>query len=363
MRALRATNPRLSNLRRGQVVVRHGLFNKPARVVTFRAAAKAWEPTTDLIEDSDEQKIEELKQRFRVADVDGNGRIDKYELRGLLESTEGGSVYLTQHWYTQEEVDRIMAMYDVDESGDITFDEFCKLAYDGLLLEGTLEEYEAVFRAFDKSGNGTLAASELAEVLQELGQPLSYEKLVDVMQKYDVDASGQIDFNEFLLMFRDRLLDLNEALSYALRTPQSPTSSQILKRLEGDVTLIFSEEELDELARDYEEQLMIVFCGLTWCRPCKAMQRPYQKLADLYSGAVFVKLFGNANNNTKSLFKDRLRVRSTPCFLFFRRGQLLETVVGSNKEKLEAAIRRNMPASQLPNETLYPSAAPVTAQS
>jgi hypothetical protein len=39
-------------------------------------------------------------------------------------------------------------------------------AYDGLLLEGQLEEYEAVFRAIDKSGNGTLAASELAEVLQ-----------------------------------------------------------------------------------------------------------------------------------------------------------------------------------------------------
>jgi hypothetical protein len=28
------------------------------------------------------------------------------------------------------------------------------------------------------------------------------------MQKYDRDESGQVEFNEFLLMFRDQLLDL-----------------------------------------------------------------------------------------------------------------------------------------------------------
>ncbi len=51
-------------------------------------------------------------------------------------------------------------------------------------------------------------ATELAQLFAALGNPMSYTQLVDVMQKYDKDESGQIEFSEFLLMFRDNLLEL-----------------------------------------------------------------------------------------------------------------------------------------------------------
>ena len=33
---------------------------------------------------------------------------------------------------------------------------------------------------------------------------------------------------------------------------------------------------------------------------------------------LFIKLFGNSNEQTKSMFRDRLAVRSTPCFIAFK---------------------------------------------
>ena len=51
---------------------------------------------------------------------------------------------------------------------------------------------------------------------------------------------------------------------------------------------------------------------------CRALLTPYGKLADRYSGkAKFLKFYGNANENTKSLFRDRLQARATPTLSFF----------------------------------------------
>jgi len=44
-------------------------------------------------------------------------------------------------------------------AGTITFDEFQSIIYDGLLLDGTLADYEAAFQAVDDSGNGSIGES------------------------------------------------------------------------------------------------------------------------------------------------------------------------------------------------------------
>lgn len=73
---------------------------------------------------------------------------------------------------------------------------------------------------------GKIGASELAELFQNLGHPLTYERLVDIMKQYDIDHSGQIEFGEFLRMFQKDLLDLREILDYIRADPhekQAPT--------------------------------------------------------------------------------------------------------------------------------------------
>jgi hypothetical protein len=72
------------------------------------------------------------------------------------------------------------------------FEQFVSLVYDGLLLDGKLSEYEEAFRAVDRSGNGTVGAMEIAQLLRSLGQEVSFEKLAALMEKYDKDESGQV---------------------------------------------------------------------------------------------------------------------------------------------------------------------------
>lgn len=43
-------------------------------------------------------------------------------------------------------------------SGDIDFEEFKQLVYDGMLLEGAIQDYEDAFNAVDDSGNGSIGA-------------------------------------------------------------------------------------------------------------------------------------------------------------------------------------------------------------
>ena len=44
-------------------------------------------------------------------------------------------------------------------------------------------------------------ATELQALFASLGQPVSYQKLFNIMERYDVDESGQLDFGEFLRLF------------------------------------------------------------------------------------------------------------------------------------------------------------------
>lgn len=37
---------------------------------------------------------------------------------------------------------------------------------------------------------------------------------------------------------------------------------------------------------------VVLLCGLSWCRPCKSLTRPLEKLAAHYDGSVFLKVMG-----------------------------------------------------------------------
>ncbi len=52
-----------------------------------------------------------------------------------------------------------------------------------------------------ESHNALAGATELQALFQSLGQPVSYQKLFNIMEQYDLDESGQLDFGEFLRLF------------------------------------------------------------------------------------------------------------------------------------------------------------------
>jgi thioredoxin 1 len=107
----------------------------------------------------------------------------------------------------------------------------------------------------------------------------------------------------------------------------------------GTATLIQNETEFDSLLAN--ESLLVVDCTATWCGPCKLVAPLIDRLADEYGNrALVLKLDLDAN---KPVAK-RFGIKSIPAVLFFKQGELLETLVGVKPyEEFSSAVERFLP--------------------
>lgn len=86
--------------------------------------------------------------------------------------------------------------------------------------------------------------------------------------------------------------------------------------------------------------LAVVDFWAAWCGPCRMVGPIVEQLADEYQGRVTVgKLDVDANPRTAAQFN----VRSIPTILFFKDGQLVDTVVGAvPRQALEQKIQQHL---------------------
>ena len=90
-------------------------------------------------------------------------------------------------------------------------------------------------------------------------------------------------------------------------------------------TAIFIQDETEFDSLLAAESLLVVDCTATWCGPCKLVAPLIDKLADDFSDrAKIMKLDIDEN---KSIAK-RFGLRSIPAVMFFKQGELVETIVG-----------------------------------
>jgi thioredoxin 1 len=88
------------------------------------------------------------------------------------------------------------------------------------------------------------------------------------------------------------------------------------------------------------EGLAIVDFWAVWCGPCRMVAPIVEQLAGEYAGRLKVtKLDVDANQRTAS----RFNVRSIPSILFFKDGQLVDTVVGAvPRGVLEGKVKEHL---------------------
>lgn len=74
---------------------------------------------------------------------------------------------------------------------------------DGLRKEQR-DQYMAIFKMIDVSGDGTLSANELKRAMDKLGEKLTDADVEDIIDGIDEDGNRTIDFKEFLELVRER---------------------------------------------------------------------------------------------------------------------------------------------------------------
>mmetsp|Transcript_24919 Transcript_24919/g.34887 ORF Transcript_24919/g.34887 Transcript_24919/m.34887 type:complete len:414 (+) Transcript_24919:75-1316(+) len=166
---------------------------------------------------------------FHEFDADGSGALDVKELAQCFKA-----MGMRFH---PDQVNDILKSVDANNSGVVEWDEFLQIMrviYSAIREEFEMEYYGPAkdfkefskedidafiiaFREFDADGSGSLDTKELAAIFKYLGQRCNQAQLEHVLDTYDTDRSGTINWVEFLHIMRD---------FYADALPTQPSAPQ-----------------------------------------------------------------------------------------------------------------------------------------
>ena len=126
-----------------------------------------------------------LRELFFIFDESGNGRLTKEELiKGLN--------YILPLKEAENEVNRLMNIIDVDQSGFIEYEEFLRA---GLNKEKILtkENLETAFNLYDINHRRKINVEEIGKILGNNKKHICQE----ILNEADVDKDGEINFGDF----------------------------------------------------------------------------------------------------------------------------------------------------------------------
>lgn len=132
-----------------------------------------------------------LKESFKIFDSEHKNAITLDVIKIILELFTGEPV-------DQEALEEVMDEYDEDESGEIEFAEFIKLASHFVEPEEDYEKVKAqlreIFILYDKEEKGHIPVADFKLILKELDPDVSNNDLDEMVKEIDTDASGTIEF-------------------------------------------------------------------------------------------------------------------------------------------------------------------------
>eukprot|EP01114_Cavostelium_apophysatum_P012408 TRINITY_DN276_c0_g1_i2.p1 TRINITY_DN276_c0_g1~~TRINITY_DN276_c0_g1_i2.p1 ORF type:complete len:716 (+),score=279.12 TRINITY_DN276_c0_g1_i2:792-2939(+) len=189
-------------------VVESGETQQKFRVYNYEEAAKKFP----------EFKKDEIKmfiEAFEEFDADDSGSISASELSNAL-AKSGREM-------TPEKIDEMIAEADLDQSGEVDWPEYLAMMrrafpwrliqYEILYLEPArkfpefskedIRVFAAAFREYDTDGSASISASELEVAFTSQGQGVTKEEVDEIVKEFDEDESGEIEFEEYLMMMRN----------------------------------------------------------------------------------------------------------------------------------------------------------------
>lgn len=135
-----------------------------------------------------------MRDAFRIFDSDHKGSIPIDMVKEILT--------LLGHEVNDDELDEVMEEFDEDESGEIEFKEFIKLAEEFIEPETDYEtaknDLKELFMMYDKDQRGYIPASDFVSILKAMEPDLPDAECQLIVKELDTDGSGTIEFDEFI---------------------------------------------------------------------------------------------------------------------------------------------------------------------
>lgn len=102
-----------------------------------------------------------------------------------------------------------------------------------------------------------------------------------------------------------------------------------------------SKPELQELLSEAGDKLVVIDFFAVWCGPCKKIAPVLEEIAKKYEGKLVV-LKVDVDEIEELVGEYEIEVM--PTFVFKRKGQHLDTLSGSNEDKLKELIEKHLTA-------------------
>jgi Ca2+-binding EF-hand superfamily protein len=195
----------------------------------------------------------DVKNAFRKFDVNGDGHIDRMELKQLL-SSSGKQV-------SDQEVDILFRQGDIDGDGLIDMPEFVKLMFPASATTLTklqksyknLNDIKAAFRKYDSDGDGHIDRNELRQVMASFNEA----EVDSIFALGDKDQSGGIDYQEFIFMMMPTAAGTLKKIAGSFSSIQQVKDG--FKKIDVDGDGAISKQEMKNGMRLNDDELNIVF--------------------------------------------------------------------------------------------------------
>ncbi|XVE87249.1 hypothetical protein DITRI_Ditri18aG0101300 [Diplodiscus trichospermus] len=133
---------------------------------------------------------DEMKLVFRYFDGDGDGKISALELRAYF-----GSI---GEYMSHEDAQEVINDLDSDGDNMLDYQDFLKIMKREACDDDDDDDLKRAFEMFEmEKGSGCITPKGLQRMLNRLGDAKSYDECVAMIQVYDIDGNGVLDFHEF----------------------------------------------------------------------------------------------------------------------------------------------------------------------
>jgi Ca2+-binding EF-hand superfamily protein len=142
------------------------------------------------------QDVLDLKEVFDYYDETGMGVLLPNDLKLLLSQNGFNPNKKTTY--------EIVAEYDVEETGGISFLEFMKAMDTKPFRNETKKEIAAIFKKYDRDNKNYLTLDDFKEINNHVKENLDEETLKMMLEKADSNKDGRVEFQDFYsVMVRD----------------------------------------------------------------------------------------------------------------------------------------------------------------
>ena len=140
------------------------------------------------------EQLDEIKQAFDLFDKDGSNTIDVNELRDAMKAL---GIYLKK-----DAVKKMMERVDKDGNGSIDLLEFQSLMAEKISERNPEEELRKAFRLYDIDDTGKITFENLKKVADDLKEELTEEEILDMIKEADDDKDGEVSLDEFIKLMK-----------------------------------------------------------------------------------------------------------------------------------------------------------------